>query len=98
MSKRLIYVEDAIEALEALFVKQIKQFDYESYEKADEKTQLMCDGISESIGRLLNMPSAQPQDIARDIANIYVLFPTVSTEYHMLAVSIMFAGALAGGD
>lgn len=63
MSKRLIYAEDAIEALEALFVKQIKQFDYESYEKADEKTQLVCDGISDSIECVLNLPSAQPQRI-----------------------------------
>ncbi len=57
MSKRLIYAEDVIFALEALFAKQIKQFDYESYEKADEKTQLVCDGISESIGCLLDLPS-----------------------------------------
>lgn len=70
MSKRLIYAEDAIFALDALFVKQIKQFGYDSYEKADEKTQLVCDGISESIGCLLELPSAQPENIARDIATI----------------------------
>lgn len=63
MNKRLIYVEDAIKALEALFVKQFMQFDYDSYEKADEKTQLVCDGISDSIGCVLNLPSAQPQRI-----------------------------------
>lgn len=61
MNKRLIYIEDAIKALEALFVKQLMQFDYDSYEKADEKTQLVCDGISESIGCLLDLPSAQPR-------------------------------------
>ena len=61
MSKRLIYAEDAIKALEALFVKQIKQFGYDSYEKADEKTQLVCDGISYSIGCVLDLPSAQPR-------------------------------------
>ena len=63
MSKRLIYAEDAIKALEALFVKQIKQFGYDSYEKADEKTQLVCDGISYSIGCVLDLPSTQPEII-----------------------------------
>ena len=59
MGKRLIWAEDAIKALDALFVKQIRRFGYDSYEKADEKTQLVCDGISESIGCVLNLPSAQ---------------------------------------
>ena len=63
MPKRLIFLEDAIKALEALFVKQIKQFDYDSYENADDKTRLVCDGISDSIGCVLNLPSAQPEII-----------------------------------
>ena len=65
MSKRLIYVDDAIDALNTLFKKQVTQFGYEGYEKADEKTQLVCDGISESIGCLLNLSTAQPELIEK---------------------------------
>ena len=61
MPKKIIYAEDAIDALNTLFKKQVTQFDYKGYEEADEKTQLVCDGISESIGCLLNLPSAQPE-------------------------------------
>ena len=57
----LIDRQAAIDALNTLFKKQVTQFGYEGYEKADEKTQLVCDGISYSIGCVLNLPSAQPQ-------------------------------------
>ena len=58
---RLIDADALIDALNTLFKKQVTQFGYEGYEKADEKTQLVCDGISYSIGCVLNLPSAQPQ-------------------------------------
>ena len=59
----LIDRQAAIDALNTLFKKQVTQFGYEGYEKADEKTQLVCDGISYSIGCVLNLPSAQPEII-----------------------------------
>lgn len=64
MSKKLIYAEDAIKALEALFVKQIKQFGYDSYEQADEKTQLAYDGMMDALTAIYDIsPSAQPETV-----------------------------------
>ena len=72
MNKRTIYLEDAVDALNALFMKQIIQFGYKGYEDADDKTKLVCDGISYSIGCVLDLPSAQPEIIrCRDCKHYY---------------------------
>lgn len=63
---RLIDADALIDALNTLFKKQVTQFGYEGYEKADEKTQLVCDGIMDSIGCVLDMPTVDPQQAIRD--------------------------------
>ena len=59
----LIYRQDVTDALDRRFAEHIKQFDYDSYENADEKTQLVCDGIIDAIDVVLGLPSAQPEII-----------------------------------
>lgn len=45
------------DALDKAFADRIKMFDYDSYEKADEKTQLVCDGIMRAIDVVLGQPT-----------------------------------------
>ena len=60
------------DALDKTFADRIKMFDYDSYEKADEKTQLVCDGIMRAIDVVLGLPSAQPDfDITVKIDKAY---------------------------
>ena len=56
----------AIDALDKRFESFIKRLGYESYEKADEKTKLVCDGISEAMDAIMDLPPAQPTFDARD--------------------------------
>ena len=60
----LINRQSALDALDKRFESFIKRFGYDSYERADEKTKLVCDGLSEAEDVIMGLPSAQP-DIIR---------------------------------
>ena len=55
----------ALDALEQRFAHYIKQFDYDSYEKADDKIKLVCDGIADSIDIIDTIPSADVVEVVR---------------------------------
>ena len=65
MSKRLIYEEDAIDAL-----KQLRKNISGDYTELDPLVMAGCGYIGDCIGEIECLPSAQPGDIARDIATI----------------------------
>ena len=58
--------QKAIVAIDKRFESLIKRFGYDSYERADEKTKLVCDGLSEAEDVIMELPSAQPTFDARD--------------------------------
>lgn len=57
------------DALDKAFADRINRFGYESYEKADEKTQLVCDGIIDAIDVVLGLPSVQPETNCSEFPN-----------------------------
>lgn len=67
MNKRTIYLEDAVDALNALFMKQIIQFGYKSYEDADDKIKLVCDGIMDSINEIQNLTWIPYEDCLQNL-------------------------------
>lgn len=50
--------QTAINALEKRFQQTFKKLGYDDYNSADERTQLVCDGISEAIDVIDTLPSA----------------------------------------
>ena len=59
----LINRQSTLDALDKHFESFIKRFGYDSYERADEKTKLVCDGLSEAEDVIMELPSAQPEII-----------------------------------
>ena len=53
--------QKALDALDKRFEEFIKRFGYDAYERADEKTKLVCDGISEAEDVIMGLPSAQSE-------------------------------------
>lgn len=56
--------QTAINALEKRFQQEFKKLGYDDYKSADERTQLVCDGISEAIDVIDTLPSAEPEILA----------------------------------
>lgn len=56
----LIDRQETLDALDKRFESLLRRFDYDSYENADEKTKLVCDGLSEAEDVVMGMPSAHP--------------------------------------
>ena len=51
----------ALDALDKRFEEFLKVFGYDAYEKADEKTKLVCDGLSEAEDVIMGLPSAEEE-------------------------------------
>lgn len=89
--KDLVSRQDVTDALDRRFAEHIKQFDYDSYEKADEKTQLVCDGIIDAIDVVLGLPSALPeikpidyQDCANAMMKMWIDNVVTDGEYNRI--------------
>lgn len=61
--RELIDRQETLNAIDERFESLVRRFDYDSYENADEKTKLVCDGLSEAEDVVMGMPSAQPEII-----------------------------------
>ena len=59
----LISRQSALDALDKHFESFIKRFGYDSYERADEKTKLVCDGLSEAEDVIIGLPSATDTNV-----------------------------------
>ena len=57
--RELIDRQRTLDALDERFESLVRRFDYDSYENADEKTKLVCDGLSEAEDVVMGMPPAQ---------------------------------------
>ena len=57
----LIDRQAALEALDKQFAKTLKDFGYESFQEAEGKGAWFCDGITEAMCVIMDLPSAQPE-------------------------------------
>lgn len=57
----LISRQEAIDALNKHFAKRLRQFDYDSYEQADDNTRRVCDGLVDAMEVVDNLPSVQSE-------------------------------------
>lgn len=59
--RELIDKQETLDALDKRFESLLRRFDYNSYENADEKTKLVCDGLSEAEDVVMGMDTANPR-------------------------------------